>query len=359
MISTHENIVSLASELTKLEETKADYTPLTTQMEMSADGTKMGLEGIGAFSMNSHFEGQIADRLSIPRKYYEYMNTVPELKSMTVNKILNHKNERRMVRTLEGGARAFLSDRYKPIDHLFVIEPFMEALSEYKRKSGGEFNFRATSLSPSRLYVQISFPNITGEIVSTGRGKEMVNAGIALTNSEIGLGAFDVRSFIWWQWCSNGATAESYIRKYHTGRKVGDDESDYAVYSDKTIALEMKAFQSRLSDIFHNALTDDSFQDIIRKIQRTTDDKIERPKTLIQNVTKKYVLSEEFGERILANMVTEGNMNRYGLLNGITRLAQEVQDADVSYNLERLGSDIIELKPSEWSVIANKEEAVA
>ncbi len=359
MISTHAGVVDLAKELSRLDALKADYIPFSRQIEMSEDGKRIGLEGVGAFDVNNHFEGQLADRLGIPRKYYDYIEGVPGLKANNVNTLLKYKNEKRMVRTQEGTARAFLSDRYKPIDHLFVIEPFMQALADYKKKSGGEFNVRATSLTPSRLYVQISFPNITGEIVSVGRGREIVNAGIALTNSEIGMGAFDVRSFLWWQWCKNGATAESFIRKYHTGRRAGDDEEDYSVYSDKTISLEMKAFQSRLSDIFNHALTDDAFQDVIRKIQATTDDKAEKPTTLIKNVTKRYQLSEENGEKILANMVNEGNLNRYGLLNGITRLAQEVEDADTSYNLERLGSDIIELKPSEWRVLSEKEEATA
>lgn len=356
MVSTHKTVAELAAELTELDNKKADYVPYTSQIEMSEDGKRIGLEGVGSFDVNSHFEGQLADRLTIPRKYYDYMAEVPGLKSVTVNKIMAHRNERRMVRTLDGTARAFLSDRYKPIDHLFVVEPFLTALADYRKKSGGEFNIRATSLTPSRMYIQLSFPNITGEIVSVGRGREKVNAGISLTNSEIGLGAFDVRSFLWWQWCSNGAVAESYIRKYHTGRKIGDDEEDYSIYSDKTISLEMKAFQSRLMDIFTHALTDDAFQTVIQKIQRTTGDVVEKPQTLIKNVTKKYVLKEEFGEFILNNMATEGNMNRYGLLNGITRLAQEVDNADLSFDLERLGNDIIELKPSEWQVLAEKEE---
>jgi hypothetical protein len=359
MKSNFVNVVDLSTKLQAMEATKQDYVPSTRQIEMSHDGRRIGLEGVGAFDMNQHFEGQLADRLGIPRKYYEYVSAVEGLKADNVNKLLKWKDERRMVRTLDGNARAFLSDRYKPIDHLFVMEPFLEALMDFKKNRGGEFNFRAVALSDSRMHLELSFPDITGEVVSTGRGREKVNAGISLTNSEIGLGAFDVRSFIWWQWCSNGAIAESLVRKYHTGRKVGDDDDDYAVYSDKTIALEMKAFQSRLSDIFRHAVTDDAFQDVIRKIQRTTEDKVEKPSTLIRNVTRRYQLNEAQGEKILANMASEGNMNRYGLMNGITRLAQEVDDIDLSYNLERLGSDIIELKPSEWKVIAEKEEEAA
>jgi hypothetical protein len=354
MKANYNGIVELATELDRQDATKNDFTPLTSQMEMEYDGQSLTIDQVGSYKMSPLFHGQVADRLNIPKKYYDMIGDVPGLRASNVNTLFNHKPQRRMVRTLDGNARAFLSDRYRPIDHLFVMTPFMEALSDYKRNKGGEFSIRSTALTEKRMYVEIMFPNISGEVVSTGRGREKVNAGIALTNSEVGLGAFDVRSFIWWQWCSNGAIAESYIRKYHTGRRVGNNEEDYNIYSDKTIQKEMDAFQSRIGDIFQHALTDDAFQDVIDKIQLSTEDKVEKPNTLIRNVTKRFQLTDEQGERILSNMVEEGNMNRYGLANGVTRLAQEVDDADAGYDLEKLGNDIITLKASEWQVLSSE-----
>lgn len=357
MRSTHDGIVALAQDLQRQDRVKNDYLPRTSKMRMEDDGKTIEVADVGTFKATNLFHGQLAARLGIPKKYYDYAAQVPGLRAANVNRLFQHKDERRMVRTLDQDARAFLSDRYRPIDHLFVMEPFMEVLTDYRKKRGGEFSIRSTSLTENRLYVEIMFPNIEGEIVSTGRGNEKVNAGIALTNSEVGLGAFDVRSFIWWQWCSNGAIANSYIRKYHTGRKVGDDEEDYNIYSDRTIQKELEAFQSRLHDIFEHALTEDAFDDVVRKIQKITDDKVEKPQTMIRNVTKRFQLTEEHGERILNNMITEGNMNRYGLMNGITRLAQEVEDADQGFELEKLGHDIITLKAHEWERLATVEDA--
>jgi hypothetical protein len=354
--SNYDGIVALVNELAEQDSLKNDYTPMSSQLEMTEDGKSISIGGIGQYEATPLFHGQVADRLNIPKKYYDMIGTVPGLRAKNVNSLFNHKNERRMVRTLDSRARAFLSDRYRPIDHLFVFTPFMKALKSYSEKSDGEFSVKSTALSPSRMYVEIMFPNITGEVISTGRGKEVVNAGIALTNSEVGLGAFDVRSFIWWQWCKNGAIAESHIRKYHTGRRVGGDGEDYNIYSDETIQKEMDAFQARLGDIFTHALTDDSFQEVVRKIQATTDDKIEKPNTVIKNVTKRFGLTDDQGESILANMVDEKNLNRYGLMNGITRLAQEVENVDSGYELEKLGHEIITLKPSEWKVL-NEEDS--
>lgn len=357
MKSNYPGIMDLATELQRQDSGKNDFTPLTSQMEMADDGETLVIDQVGAYKLAPLAHAQIADRLNIPKKYYDKMDAVPELRAANVNGWFQKKPERRMVRTLDTGARAFLSDRYRPIDHLFVVNPFINALLDYKKKSGGDFTVKATALTERRMYVEIMFPNMTGEIVSTGRGKELVNAGIALTNSEVGLGAFDVSSFLWWQWCSNGAIANSYLRKYHTGRKIGNNEDDYNIYSDETIQKEMEAFQSRLGDIFKHALTDEAFTDVIAQIQATTNQKVERPTTLIKNVTRRYPITELQGERILANMVDEGNMNRYGLMNGITRLAQEVEDADAGFDLEKLGHNIVTLSKSEWEVLSESDAA--
>lgn len=357
MKSNYPSIVSLAEELQRQDAVKNDFTPMTTQMEMADDGETLVLDQVGSYKATPLAHSQIASRLKIPKQYYDAMSVVPELRASNVNGWFAKNPERRLVRTIDNNVRAFLSDRYRAIDHSFVVNPFMEALMDYRKNTGASFSVKSTALTERRMYVEIMFPNITGEITSVGRGKEVVNAGIALTNSEVGLGAFDVSSFLWWEWCSNGAIASSYLRKYHTGRKIGENEDDYNIYSDETMQKEMDAFQSRLGDIFRHALTDDAFQDVVAQIQATTGQKVEKPNTLIKNVTKRFQLTEDQGERVLSNMVEEGNMNRYGLMNGITRLAQEVEDADSGFELEKLGNNILTLKKSEWEVLSETEAA--
>ncbi|CDB35735.1 pF06067 domain protein [Phascolarctobacterium sp. CAG:266] len=62
---------------------------------------------------------QIADRLGIPYKYYERMRQEnPALLDSNINSWLNTTPEKRMLRTLDGKLRAFLSDRYRRLDNL-------------------------------------------------------------------------------------------------------------------------------------------------------------------------------------------------------------------------------------------------
>ena len=223
----------------------------------------------------------------------------------------------------------------------------------YKKDTGSPFDVQAYVLSDGRMYIQVTFPNISGEVVVG----DVVKAGVMFTNSEVGLGAFDVKSLLWRLSCENGMTSQSFIRKYHTGRRVGANEEDYNIYSDATLKKEMDAFRSRLGDIFRHAITEKAFTEVLDQLKLAVNDKIKKPNTVIENVTKRFNLTVDDGDSILGNMMEEGNMNRYGLFNGITALAKEVEDAEKAYDYEKLGGEIITLSRSEWNVIS--EGAVA
>lgn len=353
MKGNYKSIVELATELDRQDKLKNDYTPMSNQISMSDDGERLGLENVGSFEINPLVHTQLANRLKIPKPYYDKIKEVPGLLAENVNTLLVHTPERRTVRTLDGKARAFLSDRYKAIDHLFIMTPFMEALMDYKKKTGSPFEVQANVLSDARMYIQVTFPNISGEV----KVGDVVKAGVMFTNSEVGLGAFDVKSLYWRLACANGMTSESFIRKYHTGRKIGADEEDYNIYSDATLKKEMDAFRSRLGDIFRHAITEEAFTKVLNKLKHAVGNKISRPNTVIENVTKRFNLTADDGDSILGNMMEEGNINRYGLSNAITALAKEVDNAEKAYDYEKLGGEIITLSSSEWNVIS--EGAVA
>ncbi len=76
--------------------------------------------------------------------------------------------------------------------------------------------------------------------------------------------------------------------------------------------------------------------------------KIEKPIETIKNVTKKYNLSDKDGEIILSNMGTNGDFTKYGLANGVTFLAHEIDNYDKAYELEKIGGEIISASNSEW-----------
>ena len=107
----------------------------------------------------------------------------PELLANNVNHWLQKKNVRRMVRTMDGKARAFLSDRYRVIDHEDVMEAVFDALRD------AEVRLQSHEVTDRRLYIKATFPNIQTEI----RKGDVVESGFVVSNSEIGMGGINVQ----------------------------------------------------------------------------------------------------------------------------------------------------------------------
>ncbi len=112
-MKTGKTLTQLAQELERQSEAKKDFIANTSSLEMTDTG-ELALESDNhqEFPITDHAHSQIAARLDIPAKYYNRMRlSAPILVAANVNEWFHSKPERRMVRTLDGQARAFLSDR--------------------------------------------------------------------------------------------------------------------------------------------------------------------------------------------------------------------------------------------------------
>jgi len=272
MKGNFESLQSLVAEIEQQEKVKHDFLVPNQFMRMENDNSISIPTKIGSlssnFEVNDTFHSQLASKLSIPKKYYDAMTDIPGLRSTNVNAWLNHREEKNLVRTLDGKARALLSDRYKPIDHLLILHSFLPSVQ------GMEIKFQSNSLTSSKLYIQMLFPKLEGEVE---RG-DVVQAGITLTNSETGQGSVDVSTFLYRLVCSNGMIGESLLHKYHAGRKVGNDIEDYDIYADDTIKAELKSFELRFRDILKHAISEVGFQNQLLKLKKAAGVPVERPK---------------------------------------------------------------------------------
>ena len=117
---------------------------LTVPKDLIADTRSINISSTNGVSMLSVSTGedilsyritdiahrQIADRLNIPYKYYERMRLdYPALLDKNVNGWLLKNPERRMLRTLDGKLRAFLSDRYRRLDNLELVDHVLPVIA--------------------------------------------------------------------------------------------------------------------------------------------------------------------------------------------------------------------------------------
>lgn len=85
----------------------------------------------GEYRVNDLAHKQIGQHLNIPATYYTRLRSeYPALLDEKVNTLLatGSAAERRMVRTINGTARAFLSDRYRRLDNFDLLEAILPTL---------------------------------------------------------------------------------------------------------------------------------------------------------------------------------------------------------------------------------------
>jgi hypothetical protein len=344
MHGNFESLTALAARIEAVETAKEDYLVHTKAMRME-DDDHLSITPNGhteVFGLNDVAHSQVAGRLAIPYAYYQRMLQVPGLRAHTINAWLGTQDEKRMVRTLEGNARAYLSDAFRPYDNFDVLSALLPVLNQ---QTGLEV--RATALTDRRMYIQFLFRNLKAEVVPG----VTVGAGLTLTNSEVGQGSVDVRTFMLNYVCSNGMVAESLLRKTHVGRRV--DDADYGIYQSDTVEADIRAFQLKLRDIVGASLNETKFLERVNKMRGAAADPIKDPVTLIEKVTKRFGFTDGEGTKIMNNLVKGGDGSRWGLSNAITALAHEIENPDRQYEVEAAGWDVVRLSPSEWAVVNN------
>jgi hypothetical protein len=330
------NAEALVRELTRYENIKRDYTVPVSQIDMLSEGGVIQTAGGDFWSPNDHAHGQIAGYLDIPVKYYRRMKAQrPDILARNVNGWLLDKKGSRFVRTfVENDAekprimRAFLSDSYRPIDHLPVVQTLIPVLQGFE-----QFEVTGAQLTDTRMYLQVVFPTSRRE-VSVG---DAVDFGITLTNSETGAGAVDVKRFARVLRCKNGMVGESIIRRVHAGGRITGDAE---IFREETIAADLKAFQMRLTDILKHELSDAAFDAQVNKYRELRGVEVEKPKEVIENVTQRFKMTEDEAEEMLANLHRGNDYSGWGLVNSVTALRVENQDRQ--YELERIGEKLVD-----------------
>ncbi|HUK07324.1 MAG TPA: hypothetical protein VLX09_05600, partial [Stellaceae bacterium] len=315
---------------------------------MLEDGHTLDLEGQGAFGVTDLALTQVGDRVGIPTKYVRRMQTeAPALLAANVNHWFRERHETRMVRTLDGKARAFLSNRYARIDNLDVAEVALPVL-------GNVSGLRVVSceVTEHRLYIKAVTDRVRREITSRRVG-DIVEAGVMISNSEVGLGSVLVTPFAYFLACTNGAVREGGKRWNHIGRHAAEQDDIYALLTDETKAADDKALLLKVRDTIGAALDETLFDRWVGKVQGTTDNRIEGDVTkAIEVLGNRLSLTNSEQSSVLRYLVEGGDLSQYGLMNAVTRTAEDAQSYDRATELEAAGAAIVDLDKSEWRELA-------
>ena len=385
------------AELQRQNKMKLDYVAPAQAFHLEDDGKTFTLKHNDgtrkAFNTTDLFHRQIGSTLEIPAKYYDAMRKKkPELLARNVNAWFGDREQSYMIRSLGyysesyektadavaatvaattdvadvidveivgaekeiitdegnksksnviGVARALLSDRYRRIDNTEIATA---VLPLFAGQEGMEVV--SSALTPQRLFLKVVNHRLEQEVVPG----DIVQAGVVISNSEVGLGAVSVQPLVYRLVCSNGLITNDFgERRTHIGRTLETVEDTFHIYSTDTLEAENKAFMLKLRDATLSAIEETRFAMIVGKLRDSTEAKITgHVQDVVELTSKTYGLNQGEQESILDYLVAGGNLSLYGLSNAVTRASQDVELYDRATELESIGWQVATMPPRQW-----------
>ena len=341
-MKTGRSLGEVLQELQRQQAEKRDYISPSVSLSLCPDGhtLNMGERELGTTDL---FHRQVASSLNIPAKYYDLMQAEkPALLAENVNAWFSDRDQNYMVRSLSGIARALLSDRYRRIDNLEVAGAVLPLFAGVEG-----IEVMSCEVTEHRLYLKVV--NHRLEMACVG---DRVQAGVMISNSEVGLGAVSVQPLIYTLACTNGMVVNSLgERKTHVGRAAKGLE-DFGVISDEAAEAEDKAFLLRLRDITLAAIDEARFGKIVGVLEEAAGAKITgKVMDVVEMTGREYGLNQGEQDGVLKYLIQGGDLSLYGLSNAVTRYSQEVESYDRATALEGIGWQMATMGDRRWKEI--------
>ena len=336
-------------ELNRQNQRKKDYIGSAQALRLFEDGQTFeigSISGAQQFGTTRLFHRQVASALGIPAKYYDIMQSQkPELLAQNVNAWLSDRENSYMIRTMDYGggrvARALLSDRYRRIDNMEIASAVLPLFA-----GSDQYEVISSEVTENRMYLKILSRRLEMEVVPG----DYVQAGVVISNSEVGLGSVNVQPLVYRLVCTNGMIVNDMgERKSHVGRAAKAVEDSFHIYSDETMEAEDKAFLLKLRDVTMAAIEEGRFAQVVGKLKESAGIPITGKVTEVVELTgKTYGFNTDEQDSILQYLIAGGDLSQYGLSNAITRASQDVESYDRATALEGIGWQVAAMPATQW-----------
>lgn len=336
-------------ELNRQNQRKKDYIGSAQALRLFEDGQTFeigSMSGAQQFGTTRLFHRQVASALGIPAKYYDIMQSQkPELLAQNVNAWLSDRDNSYMIRTMDYGtgrvARALLSDRYRRIDNMEIASAVLPLFA-----GSDQYEVISSEVTENRMYLKILSRRLEMEVVPG----DYVQAGVVISNSEVGLGSVNVQPLVYRLVCTNGMIVNDMgERKNHVGRAAKAVEDSFHIYSDETMEAEDKAFLLKLRDVTMAAIEEGRFAQVVGKLKESAGIPITGKVTEVVELTgKTYGFNTDEQDSILQYLIAGGDLSQYGLSNAITRASQDVESYDRATALEGIGWQVAAMPATQW-----------
>ena len=347
----------LVIELERQRHEKGDYIAPTNLVEMyhtTDGGVELMLKEKGNFQVADVAHHQIGERVGIPGRYYNRMlQEAPGLLAENVNHWFEANPERRLLRTLDGRVRAFLSDSYRPLDHWDLAQAILPVLPQ----TGARLD--SCQVTETHLYLKavLHKRRVTIPAPVAGRPSITLTPAIVIRNSEVGLSTLTIMPAVHDLSCLNIAPwAKKALRQRHVGRRSVIEEAEEVLrhYSSRTRELDDAALFSKVKDIAVGALDGPVFEEMVEEVRRASNSApLTHVVESVQLLAKEHDLTKDDENGVLRFLIEGGDLSQWGLSSAVTRHSQEVESYDHASELETLGGEIITLPQGQWEKLVN------
>jgi len=233
----------------------------------------------------------------------------------------------------DGTCRAFVTDKYSPVDNRWYLETLREFLPDAR--------FSHWRGDEDTLYGNLLLPD---SIIDYGQDDDTDYGGmVSIGNCEIGKRRLSQTPSIFRAICMNGCIwgqqAGKDISKVHRG------------------TIDLVLLKTRIAENIEYQLN--ILPDGIRKFLATRTQKMgtHSAKGVIAAVCSEFRLDKKQSTEVLEQFVTHehDHQNLFGVINAVTRAGQEF-NAEAWYNLDEVGGKLMEISASRWDSILRRAD---
>lgn len=295
MINTSQSFENLLKTAIDIQERCRDFKVAVNDLRMTND-LKLRF-GNQEMPLSPLATGHLCGKLNIPSRYFNRLVESGNkfLAADNVNCWLDGDKRTFFLREYNDQIRGVLSGSYSVYDAPEILTTVKEVFDQEN------FILKGSFINEERLHLRLienQMLNIDGEDLY---------AGITLDSSDVGRSGLNVRFFIWKRVCTNGLVIAKSNGRLFKQKHVGITHDDFAAGLEEGLG--------RFYEI-KKAITE--------SIKETSEIPMNKDiEELVEEIKDKTNLSDKAAEKVVELMEVKYAPTRWGLINGITEVAQD------------------------------------
>lgn len=329
-------IGTVLAEITRQKETKKDLIADTRKLQARVIDNNLVLNvGTGdsdaLLGLKPTARRQITQRFKVPGDYMNRLLADPKhlpLAASTLNHFFQADPSKQMLRTLDGNVRAFLSNKYRPLDNYDLFYAAIEELDKvkaevwYARLADDSFRLYAVAKGTS-AEVTTKRPFGEGHDIKnfgtggqggTGGLPDLHHPAISIENSETGEGGLRVRAADLRFACTNLMVTDMGVMAIHSGSRKEEE----GFLSAETVAADSKVTWMKVRDLIRTSFNADKFKKMIDLMNGATQEEVVDAVAVVEALAATNYIPGDVKDSIRNRFISGGDKSRYGLIQAVT-----------------------------------------